>query len=252
VVITALLDSGKLQGFSKVVRDITRRKGAEDSVRELSSRLLQLRDEERRNIARELHDSAGQMIAAVNMNLASLGENGSCTPEALEVIKQSLDLLQQLSTEIRTISHLLHPPLLDEVGLSSALHLYVQGFSERSKIHVDFDITSDFGRLSRELETCIFRLVQESLTNIHRHSGSKTAKIRIWRGGAEVYVQVQDSGRGFCAGSDVEVNTMAGVGIRGMQERVRQLGGNFEILAGAEGIGTIISIRLLAENPAAL
>jgi signal transduction histidine kinase len=150
------------------------------------------------------------MIAAVNMNLAPLAENGSCTPEALEVIKQSLDLLQQLSTEIRTISHLLHPPLLDDVGLFSALRLYVQGFSERSKVQVDFNIASDFGRLSRDLETCIFRVVQESLTNIHRHSGSRTATIRIWRNSAEVYVQVEDSGRGFSAGSDVDVNTMAG------------------------------------------
>ena len=137
VVITALKDSaGQLQGFSRVLRDATERKRAEEGLRLLSGRLLQLRDEERRHIARELHDSAGQIIAAINMKLVPAMEDGKSKPEIDEVIRESLELLQQLSTEVRTISHLLHPPLLDEVGLSSALQLYVQGFSERSKINV--------------------------------------------------------------------------------------------------------------------
>ena len=245
VVITALRDNaGHLQGFSKVLRDATERKRAEEGLRLLSARLLQLRDEERRHIARELHDSAGQIIAAINMKLVPVMENGKSKPEIDEVIRESLELLQQLSTEVRTISHLLHPPLLDEVGLPSALQLYVQGFSERSKISVNLDVPSDLGRLSRELETAIFRVVQESLTNIHRHSGSKTARIKIRLEGNNVCLDIEDDGKGIALEKRFEIGPTAkvGVGLRGMNERIRQLGGTLEIGARPNGTGTRLSV----------
>ena len=252
VVITTVWDSGHLQGFSKVVRDITERKRYEDSLRELSARLLQLRDEERRHIARELHDSAGQIIAAINMNLTQLSESGSrYLPEDGKVIKESLDFLGQLSSEVRTISYLLHPPLLDEVGLSSALRLYVEGFSERSKIRVELDIPSDLGRLSQELETSIFRIIQECLTNLHRHSGSQIARIRIWHRANEICVEVADEGRGVPPEKHLEMETCAttGVGLLGMRERIRQLSGTLEICPGPNGKGTTVSVCVPLRGP---
>src|SRR6266567_533428 len=177
---------------TSAIRDITERKRAEESLRELSAHLLQLQDEERRHIARELHDSAGQTLAALSMNLTILGQNGKTRHNSAQVLKESLGLVKELSREVRTISHLLHPPLLDEVGLSSAIRLYLEGFARRSKIKVDLQIPNDFGRLARELETAIFRIVQECLTNIHRHSGSAVARIRISRTENDVRIEVQD------------------------------------------------------------
>src|SRR5260370_11646659 len=146
---------------TSAIRDITERKRAEESLRDLSSRLLKMQDEERRRIARELHDSAGQILAALSMNLTPLAnESSAADPHSVEVVKDSLGLIDELTMEVRTIYHLLHPPLLDEVGLSSALCLYLEGFAARSKIKADLEIPDDFGRLSQELETAIFRIVQ--------------------------------------------------------------------------------------------
>jgi len=248
VVVTALRDDeGRLQGFSRVTRNITERKRAEDSVRELSGRLLQIQDEERRHFARELHDSAGQMLAALSMNLAPLETEASkIGPNAANLVRESVNLVGELSKQVRTISHLLHPPLLDEVGLSSALRLYVEGFAERSKIAVDLEIPSNFGRLSRDWETTIFRIVQESLTNIHRHSGSQVARIHVYRSETEVRVEVQDAGTGISPQkrSEMESTGKTGVGIRGMRERLRQLGGTLEIGTVPDGTGAIVIARL--------
>ena len=248
VVVTALRDDeGRLQGFSKVSRNITERKRAEDSVRELSGRLLQIQDEERRHFARELHDSAGQMLAALSMNLAPLETEASkIGPNAANLVRESVNLVGELSNQVRTISHLLHPPLLDEVGLSSALRLYVEGFAERSKIAVDLEIPSNFGRLLRDWETTIFRIVQESLTNIHRHSGSQVARIHVYRSETEVRVEVQDAGTGISPQkrSEMESTGKTGVGIRGMRERLRQLGGTLEISTVPDGTGAIVIARL--------
>jgi signal transduction histidine kinase len=146
-------------------------------LRLLSERLLQAQYEERRRIARELHDSAGQILAALNMNLAPLESiNGKMPARARKAIAESLDLISELSKQLRTISHLLHPPLLDEVGLASALRSYLEGFTERSKIKVDIEFPTDFDPLPRDMETTVFRVVQECLTNIHRHSGSEVAQ----------------------------------------------------------------------------
>jgi PAS domain S-box-containing protein len=227
---------------TSAIRDITERKLAEKNLRELSARLLQLQDEERRHIARELHDSAGQMLAALSMTLTPLTQGkGSIDPTSLTIIEKSLGLVSELSKEVRTISHLLHPPLLDDVGLSSALHLYLQGFAERSNIKMDLQVPDDFGRLTRELETAIFRIVQECVTNIHRHSGSSVAKVCISRTNNHVRIEVQDRGKGISPAkqSDIELGR-TGVGIRGMRERVRQLGGSLEINSQGNGTGTTV------------
>ncbi len=228
---------------TSAIRDITQRKRTEENLRQLSAQLLQLQDEERRRIARELHDSTGQMLAALSMTLAPLVQDGSTIdPASAKAIKQSLGIVRELSDEVRTMSHLLHPPLLDEIGLSSALRLYLEGFAERSKIKVDLEMPADFGRLPAELETAIFRVVQECLTNIHRHSESAVAKICISRKENDVRIEVQDRGKGISQArrSEIELAGKAGVGIRGMRERVRQLGGSLEITAPLEGTGTIV------------
>jgi PAS domain S-box-containing protein len=237
--------NGKPSGWLEINTDISERKRSEEGLRVLSGQLLHLQDEERRRIARELHDSAGQTLAALSMNLSPLeSENGRIGPIAARAIKESLSLISGLSRELRTISHLLHPPLLDEVGLASALRLYLEGFAERSKIKVKLEISEDFPRLPSDLETAIFRIVQECLTNVHRHSGSPVAKIRINLRGAQVLVEVADRGKGI---PPEKQKTMAsgsklGVGIRGMGERVRQLGGNLNITSGAQG--TVIVVKL--------
>jgi PAS domain S-box-containing protein len=219
-----------------------------DVVRELSARLLQIQDEERRRIARELHDSVGQMLAAVSMNMGQVSnEADALSPEAKKALEDNAALLEQLSGEIRTISHLLHPPLLDEVGLQSALQWYIEGFSERSKIDVDLELPDDFGRLPRNLEITLFRVVQECLTNIHRHSGSITAAIRVARLKNEVRLEVRDAGKGIPkeAQANLASGKLSGVGLRGMSERLRQMGGQLDVQS--NGTGTLILATLPLE-----
>jgi signal transduction histidine kinase len=214
------------------------------NLRDLSARLMQLQDDERRRIARELHDSVGQMLAALGMNLAAVGTDIERLTKTANAVNDSAALVQELSREVRTISHLLHPPLLDEAGLASALHWYVEGFAERSKIKVDLEVPADFERLGRESETAIFRTVQECLTNIHRHSESSTARIRIVAADGHVSVEVEDRGKGIPSEKQFELASTGtpGVGIRGMRERLRQLGGSLDIHS--NGKGTLIVARL--------
>jgi PAS domain S-box-containing protein len=227
------------------IRDISERKQAQESLRMLSGRLLRVQDEERRRIARELHDSAGQILAALTMNLTPLeSERGNTSPNMEKAIRESLGLINELSKELRTISYLLHPPLLDEVGLPSALRVYLEGFVERSKIKVDFDCPENFGRLPPDMETTIFRMVQECLTNIHRHSGSMVAKVRVQRVDGQVRVEVADEGKGITAEKqkDMDSAKKLGVGITGMQERLRQFGGTLEIKSSVNG--TLVVAKL--------
>ena len=214
------------------------------NLRELSARLLQLQDDERRRIARELHDSVGQMLAALGMNLAVVGTEIERLTKITSTVNDSAALVQELSREVRTISHLLHPPLLDEAGLASALRWYVEGFAQRSKIEVGLEFPVDFGRLPRESETAIFRTVQECLTNIHRHSESPTATIRIAASDNHVRVEVEDRGKGIPPEKQSEMTSTGtpGVGIRGMRERLRQLGGSLDIHS--NGKGTLIVAQL--------
>jgi signal transduction histidine kinase len=211
-----------------------------EQLRELTGRMMQTQDAERRHIARELHDSAGQTLAALGVNIWRLAEDAKNNPDQLaKDIEGIEDLIQHLTREIRTTSYLLHPPLLDESGLSSALQYYVQGLSERSGLSIDLNIPERFERLSPELELAIFRFVQECLTNTHRHSGSKTARITVDRIGENIYVEVQDQGKGMSRERLAEVQTQGmGVGLRGMRERVRQLHGEFRIESNPLGTKT--------------
>lgn len=230
---------------TSAIRDISERKRTEESLRVLTGKLLHMQDDERRHIARDLHDSAGQILAALSMNLTPLeSEAGRTGPAAAKAVEESLRLVNELSKDLRTISHLLHPPLLDEVGLSSALRLFLEGFTERSEIKVDFALPDDFGRLSQDLETAVFRVVQESLTNVHRHSGSSVAKIRIARSNGHVRVEVEDRGKGIPPEKRAAMDSvgMPGVGIRGMRERLRQLGGTLQITS--NGVGTVVVAEL--------
>jgi PAS domain S-box-containing protein len=236
---------GRVIGASKVARDITERKRLARLLQEveLSGRLLQLQDEEKRRIARELHDGAGQLLAALSMNIAAIStEESRLSPGVARNVDESCSLIDQAISEIRTISHLLHPPLLDEVGLISALNEYINGFGERSNIRVSLDLPSDLERLPRDVELSIFRIVQECLTNVHRHSGSATARVHLSHKPGEIQLQVSDQGRGieheiqdkFLAGKS------SGVGLRGMRERIRQLGGGMQIQSSGNGTSVIV------------
>jgi signal transduction histidine kinase len=241
-------DEGTL--VTSAIRDITERKRAEESLRLLSGQLLHLQDQERRRIARELHDSSGQLLAALGMNLSlAESENANIAPRSAKAIQESIHLVQELSRELRTISHLLHPPLLDEVGLASGLRSYLDGFTERSKIRVDLEIPEELGRLPQDLETAIFRIVQECLTNIHRHSGSPVARICITHSDSEVTLEVEDRGKGIPLEKRQVLDSegAAGVGIRGMRERLRHLGGSLEIKS--TETGTVVVARLRIASP---
>ena len=212
---------------------------------EFAARLQNLQDEERRRIARELHDSVGQLLAAIGMNISLVqAQAHKLDARAAGAVSDNVALVEQVSREIRTISHLLHPPLLDIAGLASALRWYVDGFSERSNIKVDVDIPTDLGRLPGEMEIAIFRIVQECLTNIHRHSGSDVAAIRVFHDGDRLVVQVQDNGKGISAEKQRQLVDLdrGGVGFAGMRERLRRLGGTLQIESKENG--TVVSAIL--------
>jgi len=233
------------------LRDITERKKAEENLCALSGRILQMQDHERRRIARDLHDSVGQILTALKMNLVPLQVRlGKGHPEFAKPVTESIGLVDELISEIRTLSHLLHPPLLDEVGLAAALHWYVESFAKRSKIKVDLDYPPNYGRLPREVETALFRIVQECLTNIHRHSGSQTASIRFRQSSREITCEVRDEGKGMApeqAASPV-LPSVVGIGLRGMQERVRQLCGSLRIDSNGHGTTIIATLPFSSDT----
>jgi signal transduction histidine kinase len=218
-------------------------------LRTLSARLIATQDEERRHIARDLHDSVGQLVAALGMNNGlALRETEKAGLEAAGVLRQNALLVDQLSKEIRTISHLLHPPLLDEVGLMPAIKTFAGGFAERSNVKVDVELSPEIGRLSPNVEISIFRIVQECLTNVYRHSGSKTARIKIWPSEEKLLtVQVCDEGRGIPLEDRISMSlgTNQGVGLSGMRERVRELGGTLEVLSDENGTTVTAALPLV-------
>jgi two-component system, NarL family, sensor kinase len=214
-------------------------RATETSLRQLSARLLQLQDEERRRIARDLHDVTGQKVAVLSMSLDRLARQADeHKPETRQSIKESRDIVGQIGEEIRTLSYILHPPLLDECGLASAVHWYAEGFEKRSGIKLEVTVNGDLPRLPIDAETTLFRVVQESLTNVHRYSGSSVAKISISKEDGEVRLEIIDHGHGNKTGkarAKLDGSAPLGVGIPGMRERLHQLGGGLTVDFGANG-----------------
>jgi len=262
VIITAVRDeSGKLIGFGKVTRDATQAMQArqvlqkevaerreaqqqlhnsEKSLRQLSLHLLRSQDEERRRIGRDLHDSLGQYLAVLKMKLASLSAVlGPQSAASVDDLDACIQLTDDCIKEVRTVSYLLYPPLLEEMGLSSAIPWYLEGFSERSGIRTTLDVQSDFGRLPRDSELALFRVLQEGLTNVHRHSGSQTAHVRLAMQNGMAILEIEDAGHGIppqlLEQSGRDWMSAHGVGLRGMGERVRQLGGKLELVSNESG-----------------
>lgn len=230
-----------------VLRDITRLREAEATLSSLSARLFKLRDEERRRIARELHDQTAQYITALSLNLAVLdGVDVSRDPRARQALTRCHEQLDQCANSIRTITYLLHPPLPDKGGLVPALRRYVQGFAERSRIAATFEVAPDFPRLDPDVATALFRIVQECLSNINRHSCSPTALVHLGSAAGHVTLKVADQGRGLPerSGDAPDEITGLGVGITGMRERVCQLAGELEILTSPRGTTVVAIIPL--------
>jgi len=284
VVLTAIRDqNGEAIGFAKVTRDFTEkmrvqealrranvelsnevaeRKSAEarlasseKSLRQLSVHLLRTQDEERRRIGRDLHDSLGQYLAVLKMNLESLESAPGSRPEdASEQIAQCIRLADDSLKEVRTISYLLYPPMLEEMGLKSAIPWYLDGFTKRSSIRTNFEVDSHLSRLDRNVELALFRVLQESITNVHRHSGSSTASVRLYTNNGRVVMEVKDCGRGIPSNLSEQSGEdwvgSLGVGLRGMNERMRQVGGTLEVQS--TDTGTVVTASVPVHEPFAL
>lgn len=257
VVITALRDdAGALIGFGKVTRDFTERiqadealrkeveerretqrnlQDSEKSLRQLSLRLLQSRDEERRRIGRDLHDSVGQYLVALKMKLDSLRSGAARNQFHTGALAECTELTEEALNDVRSMSYLLHPPLLEELGLKSAVPWYLDGFTKRSGIKTTLQMAPDFGRIAQHLEVVLFRVLQEGLTNVHRRSGSSAATIRLVSENGAVTLQISDEGNAIgtedldCPGQDWI--GARGVGLRGMNERICQLGGRLDVFS---------------------
>jgi signal transduction histidine kinase len=218
---------------------------ANQELQQLTAHIINVQDEERRRIARELHDGVGQYLAAIKMS-CEVALKDSKANRSPKVLEESLNLIDRCTSEVRTMSHLLHPPLLEEMGLSSAIPWLVDGFRKRSGIAVRLEMPSDLPRLSQPVELVLFRVLQESLTNIHRHSKSQSASISISCDESDIRISIEDTGVGFAA--DGDGSKTAGVGIAGMRERVRELKGEMRIASSASG--TRLEVRLpVSETP---
>ncbi len=240
--------------------DITDRKRLEEErlrteneLSQLTSRLFNLQDEERRRIARELHDGTAQNLFAISIDIDLMRKQMSNGDSELNsLLDESASLCDQSLQEIRTLSYLLHPPLLDHAGLVSALRWFVDGFIKRTGLAVSL-VALDVGRMGSEIETALFRIVQESLTNIRRHSGSETAGIRLWRNDEEICLEIQDQGHGIKLTDSIgpiDESALVGVGIPGMRQRLRQLGGRLDIVTSPSGtvVTAIIPLKEMSST----
>ena len=238
-----------LANFVGISVRLAEREQRTTSLRQLSTDLMRIQDDERRKIARELHDSIGQYLAALHMNLSQLERNAKPTDK--KILADSQEILDHCVAETRTISHLLHPPLLNEGGLRSAAQWYVEGFSERSGIEVALKIDETVGRMPEDVETALFRVLQESLNNVNRHSGSRKVDVAMQVEHDAVLVTIRDYGSGLSQQQlrDVNASRSRGVGLTGMRERISALGGRFEVLSAQPG--TLVRVTLpLRENNA--
>jgi signal transduction histidine kinase len=218
-----------------------------NELRALANRLMHAQDDERRRIAKMLHETTAQDLAALKMLLARLNRTADRLSESeRQALTESISLAEQSMTEIRTVSYLLHPPFLDEAGLLTALRWYARGFAERSGVKVDLDLPESVERLPLDTETKLFRIVQESLTNIHRHTASETARIRLWRETETLVLEIEDRGHGIPHALLKRITSGGdgvGVGIAGMSERIEQLGGRLEITSRDHGTtGTTVRV----------
>jgi PAS domain S-box-containing protein len=278
VIITALRDDdGNLIGFGKVTRDFTEKMEtqralyrsnqslrkemverqlaeeklaeSEKSLRTLSLHLLRTQDEERRRIGRDLHDSLGQMLTAIKMGLQSIAPSR----ERDKQLSRCVQLADDCIKEVRTISYLLYPPMLEELGLRSAIPWYLDGFAGRSGIRTTFTVSAEFDRLSRDVELVLFRVLQEGLTNVHRHSRSSVAHVRLLTEGVNSILEIRDEGKGMSAEVASQATALhsasAGVGLRGMNERLRQLNGRLELSSSKKG--TVLRAIVPNETPLA-
>jgi PAS domain S-box-containing protein len=276
VILTAIRDdTGTLIGFGKVTRDCSEKILASDalrreiaerteaqrklhdsekSLRQLSIRLLQTQDEERRRIGRDLHDSVGQYLVGLKMKVDSLKSAAERTQrEDISELAECSQMIDEAIKEVRTISYILFPPMLEELGLKSAIPWYLEGFTKRSGIKTTFEISPEFDRIRGDLELALFRVLQESLTNVHRHSGSSTAIVRLYSNGPNVVLQITDAGKGTLTknleGPAPDLMGSFGVGLRGMSERMRQLKGDLGISSTERGT-TITATLPLGDSEA--
>jgi len=237
------------EALARLRAEMDVREHAEEQLRHLSVRLMTLQDEERRHIARELHDTAGQTLAAMKMSIALIRQKENPRPD-LQALIDDLDALADAALqEVRTTSYLLHPPLLDEAGIASAARWFAEGFARRSGIEVRFDIAENLERPRRDRELVLFRVLQESLTNIHRHSGASTATVRLQQCADHLELEIEDNGRGITEERLRSLDTSAGttgVGVAGMRERVRRFGGQLELRSGEGGTTVYVVLPLAA------
>jgi len=254
-IVESLKDGGR--HFMCSIRDISEHKQAqhrlsesERSLRKLSTHLLRSQDEERRRIGRDLHDSLGQGLVALKMSLDSLAETAPPETDTSSRLAECRRVAENAIQELRTISYLMYPPMLDELGLKAASAWYIDGFSQRSQIATTLDVSQDFARFSSDVEVTMFRVLQESLTNVHRHSGGTTAQVRLSYQDGVARMEVIDQGKGIAPealeGTAQDTSKALGVGLRGMEERVRQIGGTFKVLSGPTGTTVAISIPAAA------
>ncbi len=233
------------QALAMLRSEMEIRKEAENQLRNLSVRLMTLQDDERRRIARDLHDTTGQTLSALKMTVAALQYSVNGMPGVARLIGDLNALADEAVKEVRTMSYLLHPPLLDEAGFASAARWFVEGFSKRSNIAIECDIPRHCERLPKECELVLFRVLQESLTNVHRHSGASTASVTLTMHPGRLELQVRDNGSGIEQTKLAQVHEpgrQLGVGIAGMRERVHQLGGHMELQSSKAGTKLSVSL----------
>jgi signal transduction histidine kinase len=241
------------QALKRLKEEMSVRERAEDQLRRLSVRLMALQDQERRRIARDLHDTTGQTLSAMKMNIAMLQEMCQERAESMELLRDLTSLTDAALQEIRTTSYLLHPPLLDEAGFASAARWFVDGFARRSGIQVSCTIPEELDRPPAHCELVLFRVLQESLTNVHRHSGASIASVVLVSDAGHLTLEVSDNGGGIPQERLARIREAAdhsGVGVAGMRERVREMGGEFEIRSDSGGTTVSVRVPLIVSSPA--
>jgi len=233
---------------AQLLTDVTQRRKSEEAVRNLSARVLRVQDETQRRIARELHETVAQSLAGLRMNLGMI-EQAAGGDGQTEIVEESLTIVDHALSEVRTVSYLLHPPMIDDAGLITSLQWYVEGLQQRSGIATTLDAAEDVGPLPSHLETAVFRIVQESLTNVQRHSGSTSARVAVRRTGDVLSIEIADEGRGLPAAlrDDRSALLAAGVGIAGINERVHELRGTLHIQSSEKGTILTVSVPMTAE-----